>query len=314
MSTASPTSGHVWLILSHSTDDFFLEIPTRIIKSNCRRPVKYLRFLGWCILGRIGALKTDRAGVAVGDDGVLNDQAVYYFVSDAADDTAALQCAVDLEVMERRNSDSFSDTSAEAEDEAFKQSLIERDAVCMFTNASRHACRGTHIIPEEVGSSALSWILGHRPTELEGEYVSDLVSSEDVRNGLLMTGDLRNTMNRREVGVIKTPNPVLEVDDIPPRHPLTLLHEQGEVQYPEGKRYTMQWLGEDTMLENVFPNNADAAFRKDKQLPDPSPVLLHYQYGVTAVYQWGRNAGAYLGISNWPNLPRPCSQRKGRSH
>ena len=58
----------------------------------------------------------------------------------------------------------------------------------------------------------------------------------------------------------------------------------------------MQWLAEDIMLENVFPTNADAAFRKDNQLPEPSPVLLHYQYGVAAVYQWAHSLKEELWV------------------
>ncbi|KAJ7639352.1 hypothetical protein FB45DRAFT_905375 [Roridomyces roridus] len=303
MSTAAPPGGHVWLILSHSNDVFYLEIPTRIIKTNCRRPVKYLRFLGWCIMGRSGAIKTDRAGVAMGDEDTLNDETIYYFVTNAADDAAALRYAVDPEVMKSRSSHSTSSTSMRTAQDRFKDSLIQRDVVCVFTNSSKLTCQGSHIIPFHKGDEWLDFVVQNRPTE--GEDVSDLNSIHDIRNGLLLTGDLHHLMDHKHVAVIKTPNPVLQVDDIPPRHPLTLLHDGGQVQYPDGKRYTMQWFKEDRMEQRRFPNNADAAFRKDTQLPGPSPALLHYKYGVAAVYWWGKNASAYLGISNRPNLARP---------
>jgi ribosomal protein L44E len=49
-----PPEGCIWLSLGEETppDGFHLEIPVKIIRANCKRPIKYLRFLTWCILSR----------------------------------------------------------------------------------------------------------------------------------------------------------------------------------------------------------------------------------------------------------------------
>jgi hypothetical protein len=79
-------AGHIHLILSHSTDDFYLKIPISVVQSNSIRPIKYLRFLGWCIMGILGTVKSDRAGAGLADNALLQNQAIYYYVYDALDD------------------------------------------------------------------------------------------------------------------------------------------------------------------------------------------------------------------------------------
>jgi hypothetical protein len=53
-----------------------------------------------------------------------------------------------------------------------------------------------------------------------------------------------------------------------------------------------------------LPNNSDAAFKKHTHIHKPSPMLLHYNYGVAAVKWWGRGK-EHLGIKNRPAIPRP---------
>jgi hypothetical protein len=68
---------------------------------------------------------------------------------------AALRYAVDLDVLKARSHISASDNSARARDAAFKDSLLRRDAACIFTSRPPVFCEGTHIIPfhkgDEVG-------------------------------------------------------------------------------------------------------------------------------------------------------------------
>ena len=163
---------HVRLILSLSTDDFYLEIPISVVQSNSVRPIKYLRFLGWCIMGILGTVKSDRAGADLADNAHLQSQAIYFYVYDASDDdgwshpnylaftydpprAAALQYAVDLDVIKARSHISASDSSARNRATSFKESLLRRDASCIFTNKPPLFCKGTHIIPfhkgDEVG-------------------------------------------------------------------------------------------------------------------------------------------------------------------
>jgi hypothetical protein len=117
--TAQPTppEGHVHLVLFERQPDlFYLEIPLRIIRDVCRHPPKYLRYLGWCVLGVEGSLQDGR-GHQVNLDRELVDKGVYHYRLPAAqqgsftfrcdseaDDTSdVLSHAVDLEVIKLRS-------------------------------------------------------------------------------------------------------------------------------------------------------------------------------------------------------------------
>ena len=79
----TPQQGKVWLILHESSDgqgNFYLDIPIYVIEPFCLRPRKYLRYLGWCVLGIEGRLMLGTQDV--GDEGELVDQGVYRYVVD----------------------------------------------------------------------------------------------------------------------------------------------------------------------------------------------------------------------------------------
>ena len=71
--------GHVRLILLHDENpSFHLDIPLDTIRSLCSKPLKYLRFLGWCILGVDGVLAYEPDGDEVDTDGNLSEHEIYY--------------------------------------------------------------------------------------------------------------------------------------------------------------------------------------------------------------------------------------------
>jgi hypothetical protein len=73
--------GHVRLILlEEQNSSFYLDIPLGIIVSLCLNPLKYLVFLGWCILGVEGVLARECGGDDIGTDGHLYEQEIYYYV------------------------------------------------------------------------------------------------------------------------------------------------------------------------------------------------------------------------------------------
>ncbi|KAJ7023795.1 hypothetical protein C8F04DRAFT_1401491 [Mycena alexandri] len=296
--------GHVHLILSHSTDDFYLKIPISIVDSNSVHPLKYLRFLGWCIIGILGTIRSHRADADLVETVPLQDEGTYFYVYDAADDDAALKYAVDPEVIKARSHISASDSSVQARTAAFKESLEQRDASCIFTNAPQLVCQGTHIIPLHKGDEWFDLIVKNRPAADEDK--STLTTVNDQRNGMLLRAELHIVAELRNVVVLKTPNPVLATSDIPPRHTRNC---PDDVKYPDGHRYTLQWLHGDspeqlTQLQALYPNNSDATFRKRTRIPKPSPLLLHYNYGAAAVKWWGHGT-SHLGILNRPTMPRP---------
>jgi hypothetical protein len=75
------------------------------------------------------------------------------------------------------------------------------------------------------------------------------------------------------------------------------------ISYPKNKRYTLQWLvlPSPPGILNIFPNNNDAAF-ENHRIAKPSDLLLHYNYGVAVVKQWGRNVKI---LEKRPGFPRP---------
>jgi len=111
--------------------------------------------------------------------------------------------------------------------------------------------------------------------------------------------NLHTFLDPRTVVILKTPNRILQMGDIPERR---VPYVSNNASYPTSSRYTLQWLSNvDPSFLHYYPNNIDASFvssRKDK----PSDLLLHYNYGAAAVKKWGRN---HAVLSDRPGLPRP---------
>jgi hypothetical protein len=75
----TPPTGHVHLVLFEQTQEsFYLEIPVAVIGTVCLQPCKYLRYLGWCVLGVEGWLQ-DEQGHTVDPNGNLVNQGIYHY-------------------------------------------------------------------------------------------------------------------------------------------------------------------------------------------------------------------------------------------
>ena len=88
MSTESDTTqgipdippGHIRLILV--PPKFYLDIPLNVMNPLCLKPRKYLRFLGWCVLGVDGVVsESHNSSEDIGPDGDLNEGESYYYVT-----------------------------------------------------------------------------------------------------------------------------------------------------------------------------------------------------------------------------------------
>ncbi|OAX35777.1 hypothetical protein K503DRAFT_802544 [Rhizopogon vinicolor AM-OR11-026] len=252
-------------------------------------PLKYLLFLGWCILGVEGVLALTQDGDGIDTDGDLDNQGTYHYVAD----TAGLCHAVDLEVIKLRTSVPSESTNMCDE---FREDLLKRDVCCVWTGAAKEYGVGLHIIPYKRGSEWFRLIVENRPKY--GEQVTGLDEINGVRNGMFANSLMHISFNLRCVAILKTPNHILCVDDIPPRTVRSRLVD--DVSYPTGSRYTLQWL--ETPDEFIAPDNGDAAFKKHTRMPKPSDLLLHYNYGAAAVKRWGHG---YEVLQNRANPPRP---------
>ncbi|KAJ7246669.1 hypothetical protein C8J57DRAFT_1724736 [Mycena rebaudengoi] len=295
--TPAVAPAHVRPLLSHEVDTFYLDIPISVVTANCLRPIKYLRFIGWCVIGILGTVNAARDGQEIAHNAHIQDQAIYYYTYTAAPNGAP-QYAVDLEAANMRSNVSSSSSSRVDE---FRVKLIQRDAACIFTDAPSTVCIGSHIIPFHKGDEWFDLIVKSR---LAGdEDVHSLNTINDFRNGMLLAFEQHHLFDRRQLVVLKTPNLVLAMDDIPPRPARTV----GDIsKYPDGQRYTLQWLEGEDDLRARTANNSDAAFRKHTHILKPSPLLLFYNYGVAAVKWWGHGK-EHLGITNRPTIPRPIA-------
>jgi len=91
--SGSVPMGHIRLNLICQDDSwFYLLVPVVIIDSLCLKPCKYLKFLGWCILGTEGILSLKDGGNEVDINGSLNAEGVYYYVMPEASGKPSLNC------------------------------------------------------------------------------------------------------------------------------------------------------------------------------------------------------------------------------
>ena len=77
---ANPPQGHIRLILLPDPQ-LYLDVPLNIIRSLCLKPRRYLVYLGWCIIGVEGGLAEHHGGERMAFDGALDDQGIYYYVT-----------------------------------------------------------------------------------------------------------------------------------------------------------------------------------------------------------------------------------------
>ena len=75
-----PPRGHIRLILLPDPQ-LYLEVPLNIICSLCLKPRRYVVYFGWCIIGVEGGLAEHHGGGRMAFDGALDDQGIYYYVT-----------------------------------------------------------------------------------------------------------------------------------------------------------------------------------------------------------------------------------------
>ncbi|KIJ50353.1 hypothetical protein M422DRAFT_204264, partial [Sphaerobolus stellatus SS14] len=300
--TNQPRQGYVWLVLfKRVPENFYLEVPIEVISQNCLKPLKYLRYLGWCILAREGTLK-DAWGQAVDLNGTLSSDGKYFY--DLEDDTNILEYAVDLEVIKQRSS---VPSESSATRTGFRDLLSVRDPRCVFTYGGLAGCTAAHIIPYRRGDEWVKLIIDNRPHGEES--FDDWKGINDERNGLVMANNIYSFFDRRAVLVLKTPNPILTTQDVSPRYERPAV---ANIRYPSFSRYTLQWV---SFLEPenflFIPNNNDATFSTMSTLAKPSDLLLHYNYGVAALKHWGKNIDALLSNAKFPRPQIPQATLMG---
>lgn len=81
LNTNTPSIRLVVHQLPSSSINLSLRIPLEDIQSLCHWPAKFLRFLGWAIVGIDGYLAQDPAGeIQVEDQAIMDVEQTYYYV------------------------------------------------------------------------------------------------------------------------------------------------------------------------------------------------------------------------------------------
>ncbi|KAF8201370.1 hypothetical protein K438DRAFT_2015687 [Mycena galopus ATCC 62051] len=278
------------LHLAPELDGLYLDVPVDVAASLCLHPVKYLRFLGYCILGVDGTIAREDFDGEVLSDGDFLGEGVYYFVREGEEDV--LEHAVDPEALTYSHASENTDTR-----EDFRSLVAERDVACTFTNMNEESCRGIHIVPFSKDDAWMKQIVHSRIPE-ENEDVSNLTTINDIRNGILVSNSIHPLIDKKKL----TPNLVLACEDIPARTN-NKTHLFGDVKYSTNPRYTLQWLMGSDWQKRDIPNNQDAAFKKHTKKPKASPLLLNYNYGVAALKWWGKGPEYLITARKRPTPP-----------
>ncbi|KAF8529772.1 hypothetical protein BU17DRAFT_60537 [Hysterangium stoloniferum] len=261
-----PPDTHVHLVLHRGKkSDFYLEIPVSVVADIVLKPFKFLRYLGWSVLG-VGGDLLDGEDMAVDLESTELIARSTYRYRRRGDTDDPFEFAIDLEVIKQRSGYSCSS----ARNAIFRQSLETRDS------------RGD-----------------------DGEVFNDFDGIDDARNGILVTPVIHGSFDHRQLVILKTPNPMLQPEDVV-QPAATVSNPNVGIEYPpDGSRYTLQWTVPSSNPMDFFfvPKTADARFVIGTEIPRPSDLLLHYNYGAAAVKYWGRNGN--ILVDERPNIPRP---------
>ena len=204
-----------------------------------------------------------------------------------------------------------SETTRTPKNENFRTKLLGRDVSCVWTGAGKDHGSGLHIIPFRRSSEVrnqhlcspgdiwspfsrqfqwqfqwLQLIVENRPHY--SESVDNLNDINDIRNcGVFAYSGIHNGFNSCKAVILKvcrtlcptfnTTSPWLRLlthifnPMIFPSLMSIIRVLPHEVSYPPDSRYTLQWLVSDRFIEE----------------PNPSDLLLHYNYGAAAIKWWG---------------------------
>ncbi|KZS88729.1 hypothetical protein SISNIDRAFT_530977 [Sistotremastrum niveocremeum HHB9708] len=290
--------------ISQDNQEVFLHIPLSKIASITPKPHKYLRYLGWCIRGEIGTLRTAPGGhhgieVSLEAEDMMYSR--YYYVPEGG--MGFRQSIVDIEVV-RNSRHILKSSNGTNRSPSFRSSILQRDKCCVFGGfAANEGCHAMHIIPLKRGERWFRQIIELRSTRTDSSTSSQpLTDINDIRNGLLVHSPIHASFRSRNIGIIKTPNEILTTTDIhSSKHP----NPNTDSFNPPHSRCTLHWLGNPSPpTAAAYPNCRDATFSTSTLNPSsfPSDILLHYVYGASALYKWGKHMDI---LTTQERFPRP---------
>ncbi|KAF8431066.1 hypothetical protein L210DRAFT_3456430 [Boletus edulis BED1] len=244
-----------------------LEISLEDIERLSRRPLKWLRFVAFAVLGAKGDLLDAPDGNIVNYNTVsVTDAESYYFFPDGRYrlvDSSGLADYITSSISTPRRS-------------TFRRDVAQRDNKrCVITGTSGEDCHAVHIITHSKGDQYIRFVISDRRSLYEDQQVdlrSDL-NIDSPENGMFLNTGLHNRFGRGASAFLKTPNFALDPADIPRVEP-------GET---PASRTTIQHI---EPWEGWFPI-PQWDVRADWAVQDAPPsILLDYMYGVAVVRRW----------------------------
>ncbi|TFY73456.1 hypothetical protein EWM64_g10555, partial [Hericium alpestre] len=248
---------NIWFVLLAEQDIpmFCLDLSIVVIQKFCLRPVKFLRYLAWCILGVAGPQTSILFNDApVDDDDNLVKHGTYFFSApEMSNFERIFEEKPDFEHIPIRDEsyDLFEpDKFEENEEDGFRDELLKRDSPCIFTNWDRG--NSTRLIQED---ELLQHVIKDRSVDpLINEDLSKL-DLNNVHNGFIVNAEMQQGFRMHLASVLQTPNCVLAPEDIPTR---AEHHVDPTDSYPVNLRYTFQWFEKNPAVLALAPNNSDA--------------------------------------------------------
>ena len=159
--------------------------------SLCLQPRKYLRYLGWCILGVIGDV-SDEQGNVIALDGELIDQGVYHYI--VPEGQNILAHAVDPEAIRQRSQVPVHELNSVYCSSGSDLSLTTGHMRKTLTLSLSMTSRMASVLMIVFVTISLS-----NKTSLSSEFVCPFLQSD------------------HHLTLSQTPNPILETTDVPER-------------------------------------------------------------------------------------------------
>ncbi|KAI0291859.1 hypothetical protein BC826DRAFT_1186743 [Russula brevipes] len=244
-----------------------LAIPLEDIGRLSLRPLKWLRFVAFAVLGVKGHLYDSPGGNIVNyghvsladlaDNYYFSPEGVYHLV-----DPHSLNDRTTTSVLTLRRFD-------------FRGAVALRDGhLCAVTRDDAPFCDAAHVIPHSKGDEYIQRVITDRRVLYEN--VDPEISSMDInstQNGIFLAKTLHARFGKGSSQFLKTPNFALEPTDIP-------RFETGPM---PASRVTMQHI---IPAGGLFPvPEMDVAADWSGPSAPPS-MLLDFMYGIAAIKRW----------------------------
>ncbi|KAF9505532.1 hypothetical protein BS47DRAFT_1400322 [Hydnum rufescens UP504] len=269
-------------------NQLYLEIPIVQIQLLCLKPLKYPQssLPGASLVGKVPWLLIALITPPLQDlSGALLDPSLYYYIpapiSEAEGDLDGL---VDLEVIKIKSAVPSEITTSRND---FRENILERDPLCVFSGAPEDFLSSSpHIIPYARGS----------------EWFQTIIQIVDLMKRMSTTfTDINDTA---WAVILKTQTHCLDVGDVPPPSSPTHCRPRSISFIPKDHRLFPPVVTRSRSLHVVKASQTTSMLHSTRhsQQPKPSPLLLHYNYGASALRQWGLRLEP---LNNTNTIPAP---------